>query len=217
MSFDSSTGAPPPQNPWAVDVLGGRFERNTYFINRKLLSLGNKYYVYDELNQPLFFIDRPVLALKAEFTVYADDTKEQRLLTVTQESALTIINFTFVVKDPHGTIIGYLRRQGLQSIFRRVWHIEDGTERTIALAMEDSWPKAILRRLIGEQSLVGMLVRTNFIIVRAEKEPPIGEFNRRMTLTDKHILDMSNDPTRTMDRRLALALGLVLDNTEHQR
>ena len=219
MSFNTSDGAgsPPPQNPWAIDVLGGKFERNKYFINRKVLSFGNKYHVFDELNQPIFFIDRPVLALKAEFTVYADDTKNQPLLIVSQESALTIINFTFVVKDANGTIIGYLRRQGLQSIFRRVWHVEDAQGRTIVLAMEDSWSKAILRRLMGSHGLLSMLVLTNFIIVRADKEPPIGEFNRRLTLTDKHILDMSNDPTRTVDRRLAVALAIVLDNIEHQR
>ena len=206
------------QNPWAVDVGVARFARDRFFVNRKVLSLGNKYLVYDEMDRPLFFIDRPVFALKSQFTVYEDESKANPLISVNQESALTVINSSFIVQDAEGRTIGWLRRQGWQSFLRRVWHVVDAREKQIALAMEDSLPKAILRRLVGERGLIGMLVRTNFIFVREnDREVPFGEFNRRLTLTDKHILDLSNDPERTFDRRLALALAIVLDNSERQQ
>lgn len=208
---------PGTENPWAINLHVSKFDREKFQVNRKLFSLGNKYYIYDEFGQPLFFIDRPVLALKAVFTVYEDDTRTRPLMTLTQESALTIMNFTFIVADTQGQVIGYLRRKGMESILRRKWHIEDGQERMVALALEDSWPRAILRRLIGEQGLISMLVRTNFILVRSEGAAPFGEYNRRLSLTDQHVMDLSNDPERSFDRRLAVALAIVLDNTEHQR
>jgi uncharacterized protein YxjI len=207
----------PQQNPWARDIHADRFKQDKFYVNRKLLSMGNKYYVYDEYNNPLFFIDRPMLALKSQFTVYDNDSKSTPLLRVNQESALAIMNYTFVVQDADGRTIGTLKRQGWQSLIRRVWEIHGAHGDVIATAMEDSLPKALLRRVIGEHSLIGMLVRTNFILTRGSEAEAFGEFNRRLTLTDKHILDLTRDPARTFDRRLALALAIVLDNTEHQR
>ena len=220
MSFDP----PPPlmgnngdaQNPWARNVGAARFERDKFFVNRKLLSLGNKYHIYDELDHPLFFVDRPVLAVKAQFTVYEDESKSRPLLTINQESALAVMNYSFEVKDGEGNTIGWLKRQGWKSMLRRTWHVIGAQEEQIALAMEDSMTKAIFRKLFGH-SLIGMMFLTNFIVVKREGEPPFGEYIRRMTITDKHVLDLSNDPERTFDRRLALALAVVLDNTEHQR
>ena len=39
----------------------------------------------------------------------------------------------------------------------------------------------------------------------------LGEFNRKLTLFDRYVLDLSADPTRSLDRRIALAMGVMLD------
>jgi hypothetical protein len=43
-----------------------------------------------------------------------------------------------------------------------------------------------------------------------------GEFNRKFTLLDRYVLDLSLDPDRTFDRRFALALGVMLDTGERR-
>ena len=72
---------------------------------------------------------------------------------------------------------------------------------------------SLLRRLIGP--LFGLL-RTNFIITAGESEQVIGEFNRKFTIVDRYVLDMSADPARSLDRRVALGLGVMLDTGERR-
>ena len=43
-----------------------------------------------------------------------------------------------------------------------------------------------------------------------------GEFNRKFTLFDRYVLDLSADADRTFDRRIALAVGVMLDTGERR-
>jgi len=73
--------------------------------------------------------------------------------------------------------------------------------------------RALLRRFLGP--LFGIL-RTNFIFLPAGTEDVIGEFKRKFTILDRYVLDMTSDPERLMDRRIAIALGVMLDTGERR-
>jgi hypothetical protein len=62
------------------------------------------------------------------------------------------------------------------------------------------------------------LLRTNFVIVDGSNPGGLvlGEFNRKFTLFDRYVLDLSLDPTRSLDRRVAVALGVMLDTGERR-
>jgi len=71
-----------------------------------------------------------------------------------------------------------------------------------------------LRRVLG--SLFGLL-RTNFILLRLDPGSAgvvFGEFNRKFTILDRYVLDLTSDPEHSLDRRVALALGVMLDTGE---
>jgi uncharacterized protein YxjI len=59
-----------------------------------------------------------------------------------------------------------------------------------------------------------LLMRTNFIFLRGKDV--IGEFNRKFTIRDRYVLDLTADHQRTLDRRIAIALGVMLDTGEHR-
>jgi len=44
----------------------------------------------------------------------------------------------------------------------------------------------------------------------------VGEFNRKFTLLDRYVLDLKADGARVLDRRVALALGVMLDTGERR-
>lgn len=44
----------------------------------------------------------------------------------------------------------------------------------------------------------------------------IGEFNRKFTLFDKYVLDLSADRAHELDRRLGVALAILLDTGERR-
>jgi uncharacterized protein YxjI len=204
------------QDPYLHASMGlsdqDRFARDKYFLNQKIMSLGGKYYVYDENNQPLFYVDRPTFKIKAHIGIYEDDTRRRKLLTVRQDSAWAIINLSFTLLDEAEQTIATFKRQGWMSILRRQWKIYDAHGREIAEAVEDSWAKAIMRR-VPILDIIGDFLRTNFIITRPGGEV-VAEFIRRLSLTDKYMMDLTKDRTRTFDRRIAVALAVLLDNAE---
>ncbi len=71
---------------------------------------------------------------------------------------------------------------------------------------------SLLRRVLG--TFFGFL-RTNFLFLGPGGEV-LGEFNRKFTLLDRYVLDLTADPERTLDRRLALAAGVMLDTGERR-
>ncbi|MDH5639457.1 MAG: hypothetical protein OEZ04_13305, partial [Nitrospinota bacterium] len=82
-------------------------------------------------------------------------------------------------------------------------------------AIEDSGLKSILRRLLGP--LFGLL-RTNFLFLKGDGafNECLGEFNRKLSLTDKYVLDLTADRKKEIDRRLAVAMAVMLDTGERR-
>jgi hypothetical protein len=72
---------------------------------------------------------------------------------------------------------------------------------------------SLLRRFLGH--FFGIL-RTNYIIVDPVSKHVIGEFNRKFSLFDKYVLDMSADRSLELDRRMAVALAVMLDTGERR-
>lgn len=145
-------------------------------------------------------------------TVYRDDSRRKILLRVLQDQRIAVLTRTYTVSLPDGTALARLRKRYLHNIVRKRWHVEAPGGSTIATAMEDSIVLSLLRRVLGP--LFGVL-RTNFVIVRGDGDV-LGEFNRKFTLLDRYVLDLAADADRTLDRRVALALGVMLDTGERR-
>src|SRR3989440_393122 len=153
------------------------------------------------------------LSAKRHVTFYRDQSKRDKLLDVLQDRKWQPITATYTVRDRAGRTLALLWKNYLYNIIRKRWYVKapDGT--TLYVAKEDSIILSLLRRLLGP--LFGLL-RTNFIIVRAGSEDVVGEFNRKFTLLDRYVLDLKADRVRALDRRVALALGVMLDTGERR-
>jgi len=125
----------------------GRFAYQQYVIKRPFLSLlGRKYYVYAPDGSLVVFLKHPLLKLRGEFTIYADDTETVPLLLVRARKVIAL-NMAHDVMDPDtGEKIGSIRSRGLRSIFRDVWDILDVNDQPIGLIEETG--AAMLRRFI---------------------------------------------------------------------
>jgi len=152
---------------------------------------------------------------KRHIQFYVDDTKRELLLEVLQDHKFMPINATYTVTDPDGKVLALFRKNNLYNFFRRRWYLYFPNGDDMAMALEDSLVMSLLRRFIG--GLVGaMLLRTNFIITKIDGETVVGEFIRKFTLLDRYILDMSRDRHDYVDRRVAVALGIMLDTGEQR-
>lgn len=150
---------------------------------------------------------------KRHVTFWKDSSRTEKLLQVLQDRKVMPIIESYTVCDATGEILARLKKNIFTNLFRRKWvcYRPDGS--VWCVAKEDSLILSLLRRLIGP--LFGIL-RTNFIICDGETDEVIGEFNRKFTLFDRYVLDLRADPDRRLDRRVALALGVMLDTGERR-
>jgi hypothetical protein len=143
-------------------------------------------------------------------TVYRDRSRREVLLRVLQDQRWAALTRTYTVVTAGGEVLARLRKRYVHNVIRKRWYVENLTGRVVALAIEESIVLSLLRRVLG--SLFGLL-RTNFVFVRPDGAG-LGEFNRKFTILDRYVLDLTGDPDRHLDRRVALALGIMLDTGE---
>jgi len=146
-------------------------------------------------------------------TIYRDDSRREPLLQVRQDQRVALLTRTYTVTTPSGEPLAKLRKTYLHNIVRKRWYVATPDGQPLAMAIEDSIVLSLLRRVLG--TFFGFL-RTNFVFVRGPDEDQFGEFNRKFTLLDRYVLDLSADAGRTFDRRVALALGVMLDTGERR-
>jgi uncharacterized protein YxjI len=144
---------------------------------------------------------------KRHVTFYTDDTKTTKLLEIKQVDNVELLYANFDILDAAGNALGKLRKNMLFDVMRRRWHCKTAGGLDLFTAKEDSVMLSLLRR-------IGLPMRTNFIFWRGDDV--IGEFNRKLTLLDRYVLDMTADSLRTVDRRIALAMGVMLDTGERR-
>lgn len=159
------------------------------------------------------FVVTVILSQKRHVTVYRDKSKQEPMIKVLQDKKWEFITATFTVRDTQGELAKF-RKNYLYDFFRKRWQCYAPDGSLICVAQEDSIILALLRRfLVG--TFFGLL-RTNFIISQGSSDRVIGEFNRKFTILDRYVLDMSADLHQALDRRIAIALGIMLDTGERR-
>ena len=148
---------------------------------------------------------------KRHVMFFRDEAKTDRIFEVLQDMKFEFLTVSYTMVDAAGQTLAKFRKNHLSSIFRKRWQCTDPTGRELFVAQEDSALKSLLRRLLGP--LFGLL-RTNFHFMSGERK--LAEFNRKMTLLDKYVLDMTHDKMNALDRRIAIAMGVILDTGERR-
>jgi uncharacterized protein YxjI len=146
---------------------------------------------------------------KRHVTFYRDDTKKEPLLRVEQDRKFQFLTATYTVKDAAGAVLARLSKNYLYNVIRKRWYCHDAKGALLSTIKEDSIILSIARRLLGP--MLGIL-RTNFVFLSGETQ--IGKFDRQFTLFDRYVLDVSDDTKGVLDRRVALAIGVMLDTGE---
>lgn len=247
------------------------FARDKFLLRQKRIAINEKYYVWDEQQRNILFIERPArvgknllailgglvaaglvfaafaavaMSLHSEdarvalfvigggvafvalilaavalsplrhTTVYRDDSRREPLLDIKQVNRWQLPNAHYVVSDGRGSVLAHFTKNILWNAVRRRWYVYRPDRSLLAMAKEDSVILSLLRRVAPD--VISVFMRTNFIILAGDSDHVIGEFNRKFTLFDRYILDMTADPQHLVDRRIALALGVMLDTGERR-
>jgi hypothetical protein len=150
-----------------------------------------------------FAVAVPMLVPPLSVTLF-DDARP--MLTITQRSRFNIPSVLFAVVTPDGHLLGYLRKSFLSRIGRNQWTLLDDRHHPIGRAIEESLSQALLRKMAGKFS---RRYEANVRLRAYDREA--GWILRR---PDAHnavdVLDVNADSNRILDRRISLALAMLV-------
>ena len=197
---------PPEQLPLRPSTVDG-FAFDRLYYNPNLLSFGYEYSIDNEAGEKLLIVRKRPLSLVLHSEVFPDDLGSQCLLTVRQDSFWQIVVTTYTVYDHAGQPIAQVRREPDLNVGSwygpGVWFAH--------FVMTDA-----ALNVVAEAHPEGDLLGWNWVI-SSPTSGMLGQWTRRLSLTDKHTLDLSADIQRSFDRRLAVALGVLLDFASRRR
>ena len=180
------------------------FTLNQYLARRKVLAAFTpKFHVYDPMGGLVAYVEQKAFKLKEDITVFGDEQKQQPLLKIKARQILDI-SATYDVTDARtGAPVGALRRKGLKSILRDEWTVLDVNDKELGKIQEDSALLATLRRF-----LTNLIPQSYNVTIQGQ---PAGQIKQHFNpFVLKHTVDLSADPGRRFDRRLALAATVLL-------
>jgi uncharacterized protein YxjI len=176
-----------------------------YVIRRKLWSLFERVFrVFTGDGQLIMYVQHPLLKLRDELTVYADETRARPLLQVRSRQVIAI-DFAYDVSDAEtGERLGSVQRKGVRSIVRDRFLIYDAAGTEIGYANEQG--ASLLRRLIP------LLPSRHAIFVGGHQVAVIQQRFRLFTME----FAVTTQPS-SVDPRFVLAVALLALIAEARR
>jgi uncharacterized protein YxjI len=188
------------------EVAGVSLQTQTqYIIKRKFWSFFERIFrVWTPDGQLIMYIKHPLLKLREEFTVFADEAQTKPLLFMKSRQVIAI-NFSYDVVDAQtGEALGTVQKKGLRSIIRDKFIILDPRGTEIGYAEEQG--ASLLRRFFP------ILTSKHAIFVDGQRAADIRQvfrfFNKEFTVTLQ--------PSR-LEPRFVLAVALLALIAEARR
>jgi uncharacterized protein YxjI len=208
---DATTAGPTPA---ATDPLTA----DRFVLRQRVKLVINQYEfsIPDEQGdgEPFCFVEQKRFKFKEDIRFFSDDSKRHELLKILARQRFDPAA-RYDVTLPDGTKVGEIQKAFGSSLLRSTFVVYDAGGQEVARARERSLPVALFRRLVGFVPYVGgfadwLPIPYDFEFLRGDERLGIHR-RRRGKWRDIYDLDLSDDPGRTLDRRLALAIAVGMD------
>jgi hypothetical protein len=179
-------------------------EQNIFEFRKQFFKLaGGAFRVYGANQQLLLFSEQKAFKLREDFRVYSDEAKTNQVMAIRTPQIIDFAATYDVFEMPSGEKAGSLRRKGMKSIIRDEWEILDPNGLLIGKIEEDSMLLALIRRFA-----TSLIPQKYHFTVSGQV---VGSFQQHFNpFVYRATMDLSPDTGRLLDRRLALATGILL-------
>ena len=183
------------------------FSYSRYLFRRKVFKLfGGEFSVYDPTGGIVLYSKQKAFKLKEDIRVYSDKSMATELLTMKARQIIDFAATYDVVDSRSGAVVGALRRKGWKSMVKDEWLFFDPQGQEISKMQEERLSLALIRRLFG---LSVILSPQKYIItLRGQSVAFFKQHHNPFVL--KYDLDLSQDYKGKLDRRIAIAAGILL-------
>jgi hypothetical protein len=209
-------GPQPGQGPY--DPLARIAGLDQMFVQQKFAPIANRYTISTvgpdgrSAGEPIAYVEQKRLKIREQIDFFTDATKSVPLLRLQARKVFEFRGMTDVL-IPSGQVIGTFQKKFGKSLLRSSWTILGPGGQPVATAQESNMFMAVLRRIWSAVPYVGdvpYFIPFHFDIFLPDGRQ-IGRYKRVAAIRDRYVLDLSGDPQRWFDRRLALAFTVALD------
>ena len=209
---------PPTGSPAGYDPLAYISGLDHLFVQQKFAPIANKYQISTlgqdgkSADRPLAYVQQKRLKIREQIDFFTDETRTVPLMRLQSRKVFEFRGMTDVL-IPSGQVIGTFKKNFGKSLLRSSWTILAPGGQPIATSQESNVFIAVLRRIWGALPYVGdvpFFIPFHFDIMLPDGRQ-IGRYKRVAAIRDRYVLDLSGDPQRWLDRRLALAFTVALD------
>jgi uncharacterized protein YxjI len=165
-------------------------------------------------DRPVCFVQQKRFKFKEDIRFYADAARKVEVMRIKARQRFDP-RARYDITDQNGQRIGEIQKVFGESLLRSTYRIYDAQGAETAKVTENSMAVALIRRFIGFVPWVGAFaewlpIPYHFVFLRGEHE--LGTNRRRLfKIRDIYDIDLTGDPSKSLDRRLALAAVVGMD------
>ena len=179
------------------------WNRDFYRVRKKVLTIGNKYWIEDEDGNVIGFTKQKLLKLKEDIRVYTDESMSQEVFRIQQEQIMDVWGKFAIIDSASDRVLGYIKRKALKSGFLwDEWEIYDANENLMG-RVEESKGFGLVRKYVPG----GALVPEKMKVMLDGRE--VAEINQKFKIIGDIWELRCKDLPEDFDRRVLLA-GLIL-------
>lgn len=179
------------------------FAHDHFLVRRKIFALANQFSLHDPQGNLIGYSKQKMFKLKEDIRIYTDQSMTRELVLIKARQILDWSAAYDVMDAFSGQKVGALKRKGWKSVLRDEWIIMDTADQEIGRIREDSALLATIRRFV-----TNIIPQSYNFELRGQT---IGTANQNWNFfAPKMDVDLSQDITRSLDRRLAAAAVILL-------
>ncbi|MGE3918691.1 MAG: hypothetical protein AB7F78_23610 [Hyphomicrobiaceae bacterium] len=186
-------------------------------IGFKLLTLDPQMHVRDTRGVEIGYVRQKLLALKESVTVFADETQQRPIYTITADR---MIDFTanYHFADPSGRMLGRVRREGVRSLWRAHYLISVGDNPAFEVNEASAWTR-LADSIVGEipflNLFTGYFLNPTYIVSRPGGGEVLRMVKRPALLETDFAIDQQGpiDPNEQVCALLGLVMIILLERS----
>ena len=151
----------PVQNIQTTNVPADLWHQNFYRIRRKVITVGNRYYIEDRQGRMLGFSKQKLMRIKDDIRVYSDENMGYELFRIQQENIVDDWGTWAVIDSGSNTCIGKMRRSYLSNFAEDEYALLDPYNQQIGRVAEPSG-RGLMRKYLPGGGLVTEQVKVEY-------------------------------------------------------
>ncbi len=181
--------------------------QNYYRVRKKVLAIGNKYWIEDKAGNIIGFSKQKILKLKEDIRIYSDEKMTEEVFKIKQQQILDVVGNFAVIDSKTEQVLGFLKRKALKSSFLwDEWEIYDPNKQLIG-QIKESAGLGILRKFLT--------FIPEKMTVTIHGQPVATVTQRFKVIGDIWELNITNMP-QNVDRRVILGALILMAMIERQ-